>query len=161
MNVKKEKSKINQYSNELVWFVCKPLIVTLFICCLLVAYFLLAGYLYDNKALRYGYWMIGVVAFIIILIIRMLFYYKSNLKKYFSNADQFGNIEYVISKNDDEYVLEDITNKNINRIKTKDIKFIKFSKNLIFIKKHTNEIIWLPKTNELVQFFCQTFKSTK
>lgn len=105
--------------------------------------------------------MIGVVAFIIILIIRMLFYYKSNLKKYFSNADQFGNIEYVISKNDDEYVLEDITNKNINRIKTKDIKFIKFSKNLIFIKKYTNEIIWLPKTNELVQFFCQTFKSKK
>ena len=83
MNVKKEKSKINQYSNELVWFVCKPLIVTLFICCLLVAYFLLAGYLYDNKALRYGYWMIGVVAFIIILIIRMLFYYKSNLKNIF------------------------------------------------------------------------------
>ena len=75
------------------------------------------------------------VAFIIILIIRMLFYYKSNLKKYFSNADQFGNIEYVISKNDDEYFLEDITNKNITHNLEMSIIF------LIFFMKNQMEIV--------------------
>ena len=83
----------------------------------------------------------------------MLFILQKNLKIIFSNTNSQGNIEYLISEENDEFVFENITNKTINRLKFNNIKLIQCYKTCIIIQTNLNQIIWFPKNNELMALF--------
>ena len=148
-----KQKDLNLYLKELVWFSCKPLFIILFVCFVPIIYFLLVGYLSDREALYYGYGILCLFLLSLFIIVRCYLFYKKNLKIIFSNTNSQGNIEYLISEENDEFIFENITNKTINRLKFNNIKLIQCYKTCIIIQTNLNQIIWFPKNNELMALF--------
>ena len=83
----------------------------------------------------------------------MYFYYKKCLKSYFKDANSAGDIELTISYNDNEYRIENLSNKTVAVIKKVDIKTVKVMKKAVFIKTAMNEMIFFHKTAEVLELF--------
>lgn len=150
---KKNIKDLNVYLKEIVKHSCKPLFISILILIPLIIYFLLVGYLADDEALRYGYGLLAIIIMIMIYIIRVIFACKKNMKLYFKKANSNGEIEYGIYLDNNEFVIENFTNKTINRICKSEIIKIKSTKRIIFIKLVDKSSVFFPKTDELVEFF--------
>ena len=66
--------------------------------------------------------LLVVVVVVILVVARMYFYYKKTLKLFFRDADMNGDIELTILFDNEEYVIENLANKTVSRIKKADIK---------------------------------------
>ena len=55
--------------------------------------------------------------------------------------------------NDNEYRIENLSNKTVAVIKKADIKTVKVMKKAVFIKTAMNEMIFFPKTAEVLELF--------
>lgn len=88
----------------------------------------------------------------LIVILRLFFYYVRGFKHSFDSNENNDEMIYAIYKEEDEYVLNNITRKTVGRVKIKDIKSIRSSKNYIFLTA-VNDYMIFPKTEELVSFF--------
>lgn len=143
----------NKYLRELTWFSCKRIIILALIGFVFSTFFLLVGILDDREALSYGIGLFGLTMVLLLIVIRMIFYYKKNLDYFFKNADGGGNINCILEKENDQYVFVNITNKTIDRIDIKDIKSIVRKKNIIFIILKVGKTMFIPNTEELIELF--------
>lgn len=157
VSVKKNIKDINKYTWETVYFVSKPLIVIGIICIPLIVYFFVVGNLPNpnKELLRYGYTLLFLLIIMIINSIRLYFYYKKNLKFFFRDADFNGDIEVTISCEGDEYIIENRSGKCSNRLRKTDIAKIRVMKKCVFIKTKANQVMFFPKTDEVLQLFTE------
>lgn len=148
----KNINKINEYVVEYFLYFFKKIIVVEIICFPFLVYFFLIGILVDNEALIYAF---SILIVFVVLFIRMtigISQIKTSLNIYFRKADDDGNIYLTLSFSEDLFSIENLNNKNIINFKLIDISCIKISKKSIWIKLVTNQVIFLPKTKELIEF---------
>ena len=149
----KKNKDLKNYRNDVFWFLCKPLFITEIVCIPFIVYFLIVGFLSDEEALIYAFYILALFAIIFLIIIAQLFSTNKILISSFNEINQDGNIDFSIEFNDDEYLIENITLKTRNRLKKKDIKKLHFSKKTIIIKTELNQLLFFPKTKELEELF--------
>ena len=150
---KKQISDFNIYLKEMIWVLCKPLIIIEFIFLPFIIYFFLVGFLDDKEALIYGGCMLGIFAVLMLKILKTLILCKKNLKIYFNQTNSRGEIDFNIYLEDKEYVIENVTTQTSSRIKIDEIKVLTKSKNCIFLKTENNKLLFFPKTSSLVSLF--------
>ena len=151
ISIRENIKDVNAYAWEAVWFVLKPLIIIGIICVPLTIFFLSIENLPSKGPLGYGYMLLVVVVVVILLVARMYFYYKKTLKLFFRDADMNGDIELTILFDNEEYVIENLANKTVSRLKKADIKKMKVLKKCVFIKTMANQVIFFPKTDDLIR----------
>lgn len=152
---KKNIKDLKMYLHELVWFSCKSVIIIDVICIPLILYFFLVGFLADKEALSYAYGILALFILFLIYIIRIILLYRKNLKMFFSIVNVDGDVESSIYLDNDDLVMENISGKTINRIKLSEIKSLTTTKNLIIAKTSLGQLLFFPKSKELVEFFEQ------
>lgn len=152
---KKNIKDLKMYLHEIVWFSCKPLIIIDVVCIPFILYFFLVGFLADKEALTYAFGILIIFIFVLLIIIRMILFYRKNLKMLFSIANVDGDVESSIYLDNDDLVMENISRKTINRIRLSEIKSLTITKNLIIAKTSLGQALLFPKSKELVEFFEQ------
>lgn len=156
-NVKKNIKDINVYAWESTWFALKPLIISgiffvpialyfLIICCII-------GFSTDKETLEYGIGSWLLVFLVLIVVARWFFFYKKNLKAFFRDANSDGDVELSISFDGNEYLFENLSNKSVGRLKKSEIKRVEDLKKCVFIKTTLGQVIFLPKTDEVLELF--------
>ena len=103
--------------------------------------------------MRYAYISLFVLILLLLYVVRVYFYYKKNLKLYFRDADSDGTVEVTVSREGDEYIMENLSGKSVSRLRKTDIKKTKVTKNCLFIKTNANVVIFFPKTDEILDLF--------
>ena len=141
------------YLCEMIWFLCKPIIVIGLICIPLIIYFFLIGLFVDKEALFYGYGILGIFAILLLILIRMTFHCKRRLQYLFEFVNENGDIDFSISKDNDEFIIENLTRKIVNRIKVNEIKSVITTKKLVFVKIAIGQLYFFPKTEEMKEMF--------
>lgn len=131
------------YLHEIVWFSCKSIIIIDVVCIPLIIYFFLVGFLADIEALTYAFGILLIFITLLSIIIRMILLYRKNLKMFFSIANGDGDVELSIYLDNDDWVIENISRKTINRIKLSEIKSLTTTKNLIIAKTSLGLILSL------------------
>ena len=114
---KKSSKDINIYLKEFFWLKFAPIIALAIICIPFVIFILFVGIFSDREAFKTGAVVLIIFIWALLVIIRMLLYCKKFFKRYFENANVNGDFEYIISINNDEYAIENITKKTVDRIK--------------------------------------------
>ena len=155
ISVKHNIKDLSIYTLEATWFVLKPLIIIGIICIPFALFFLLVGIFVDKESIAYGSCVFYVLLFSILIVLRVYFHYRKVLKAYFRDANSDGNIELTISYNDNEYQIEAFSNKTVSTIKKTDIKAVKVMKKCVFIKTTTKQMIFFPRTDEVLQLFAE------
>ena len=155
VSVKKNVRNLNSYAWESVLFVLKPLIIVGVICIPLTVFFLIVEYLPNKEPLGYGYGLLLVLLAVVLIVVRVFFSYKKTLKLFFRDADTDGNVELTICIDNDEYVIENVSSKTVNRIKKSDVKKVKALKKCVFIKMVGNRFVFFPKTDEILNLFVE------
>ena len=153
IKVIRNKKYIRKYSFDMLWFSCKPLIILNFAILPFMIFFLLVGIFSDKEAFNYFGYLIVCFILSLAINIRMFFYYKKSNLMFFNTCDEDGNVEEIITLENDEYVINNTTNKTINRIKKNEIKYLYQTKNAIIIKTIYNQKVYIPKNDELLDFF--------
>ena len=124
IKVIRNKKYIRKYSFDMLWASCKPLIILNFAILPFMIFFLLVGIFSDKEAFNYFCHMIICFILSLAINIRMYFYYKKSNQMFFNTCDEDGNVEEIITLENDEYVINNTTQKTINRIKKSEIKSI-------------------------------------
>lgn len=153
VNVKKNVKDINAYTWETVWFGLKKLNIIGIVFVPVVFTLLFLGIFVNKNVFTYLPLAFFILLIFVLIYIRMYFYYKKCLKSYFKDANSDGDIELTISYNDNEYRIENLSNKTVAAIKKADIKTVKVMKKAVFIKTAMNEMIFFPKTAEVLELF--------
>ncbi len=153
IKVIRNKKYIRKYSFDMLWASCKPLIILNFAILPFMIFFLLVGIFSDKEAFNYFCHMIICFILSLAINIRMYFYYKKSNQMFFNTCDEDGNVEEIITLENDEYVINNTTQKTINRIKKSEIKSIIQTKKAIIIKTIYNQKVYIPKNDELLDFF--------
>lgn len=153
IKVIRNKKYIRKYSFDMLWVSCKPLIILNFAILPFMIFFLLVGIFSDKEA--FNDFVRLMICFILSLAIniRMFFYYKKSNLMFFNTCDEDGNVEEIITLENDEYVINNTTQKTINRIKKNEIKSLYQTKRAIIIKTIYNQKVYIPKNDELLDFF--------
>lgn len=153
IKVIRNKKYIRMYSFDMLWTSCKPLIILNFAILPFMIFFLLVGIFSDKEA--FNDFVRLIICFILSLAIniRMFFYYKKSNLMFFNTCDEDGNVEEIITLENDEYVINNTTHKTINRIKKNEIKSIIQTKKAIIIKTIYNQKVYIPRNDELLDFF--------
>lgn len=148
IKIEKKEEDLRVYLNNLFWSAYTPLVIISFIFIILSLILLLIGFLLNAKVLKYGYEAVMLLAIILIMNLRAYLFIDKKLKIFFKNSN--GKVEYLISKEENEYIVNDITNGNVVRFKDEDIKSIKLSKKCIIIKLKSKEGLFFLKNNEII-----------
>ena len=150
---KKNAKDIKIYLHECTWFLWKPWIIFCIVCIVPILYFTIVGIVVDRHMLSYA---VGISLFCLIIIIMMLrvrSVYKKMLLEFFESANPDGSVDMSISVDGGEYVIENLTKKTVIRIKKNKIQMMRLLKNCIFIRMSLGEVLFFPKTDELVALF--------
>ena len=152
VEVLRNKKYIRNYTLDMLWVSCKPLIIINIAIVPFMIYFLLVGIFSDREA--FNDFVRLIICFILLLAIsiRWFFYYKKINLMFFNTCDEDGNVKELITLENDEYVINNITHKTINRIKKNEIKSISQTKRAIIIKTIYNQKAYIPKNDELLVF---------
>ena len=152
VEVLRNKKYIRNYTLDMLWVSCKPLIIINIAIVPFMIYFLLVGIFSDKEA--FNDFVRLIICFILLLAIsiRRFFYYKKINLMFFNTCDEDGNVKELITLENDEYVINNITHKTINRIKKNEIKSISQTKRAIIIKTVYNQKVYIPKNDELLVF---------
>ena len=152
VEVLRNKKYIRNYTLDMLWVSCKPLIIINIAIVPFMIYFLLVGIFSDREA--FNDFVRLIICFILLLAIsiRWFFYYKKINLMFFYTCDEDGNVKELITLENDEYVINNITHKTINRIKKNEIKSISQTKRAIIIKTIYNQKAYIPKNDELLVF---------
>lgn len=157
VNFKMNIKDSNKYLHDLISLSCKKIIIIAIICFLLSSYFILVGIFYDKEAFMYGFGLIMIDIILLIVLIRVVLYYKKNLSYMFKFVNSNGELEYTLSKENSQYILENLTRKTVTRINLDNIKLIAVKKGIILIKMKVGNAIFLPNTNDLTSFFSSNY----
>ena len=145
------RNRIITYSIEIMRKKFAVFIALFILSFVFAVYYLLFG-IFNNHLSRDFYIYLCLTIFMLIVILRLFFYYVRGFKHSFDSNENNDEMIYAIYKEEDEYVLNNITRKTVGRVKIKDIKSIRSSKNYIFLTA-VNDYMIFPKTEELVSFF--------
>jgi hypothetical protein len=149
----KKISDLNTYLKEMLLALYKSLMIIELIFIPFIIYFFLVGFFVNKEAFLYGCSILGIFVINLLKILKMFILFKKNLKIYFKDINNKGEIEFSIYLEYEEYVIENITTKKTGRIKKDEIKFITKSKNCIFIKTTNEQIFFFPRTSALTDLF--------
>ena len=152
VEVLRNKKYIRNYTLDMLWVSCKPLIIINIAIVPFMIYFLLVGIFSDKEAFNDFVRMIICFILLLAINIRWFFYYKKINLMFFNTCDEDGNVKELITLENDEYVINNITHKTINRIKKNEIKSITQTKRAIIIKTIYNQKAYIPKNDELLVF---------
>ena len=152
VEVLRNKKYIRNYTLDMLWVSCKPLIIINIAIVPFMIYFLLVGIFSDKEAFNDFVRLIICFILLLAIIIRWFFYYKKINLMFFNTCDEDGNVKELITLENDEYVINNITHKTINRIKKNEIKSITQTKRAIIIKTIYNQKAYIPKNDELLVF---------
>lgn len=148
IKIEKNKDNVKTYMKDLFWAFCKIIFIIDIISFIYTCLFLIIGFLFSYKeSIRSGFELLALTVMLAIIEVMIFFNINKNLKLLFKNSNI---VEFLISKEDDDFIIENVTNKTQIRIKCKDIKKIKLTKKIIIIKTELNGTIWFPMNDELV-----------
>jgi hypothetical protein len=148
VEVIRNKKYIRNYTLDMLWVSCKLLIIINIAILPFMIYFLLVGIFSDKEAFKDFVRLIECFILLLVINIRMFFHYKKINLMFFSTCDEDGNVKELITLENDEYVVNNITHQTINRIKKNEIKSISQTKRAIIIKTIYNQkLIFLKMMN--------------
>jgi len=149
---KKENEK--GYFHDMMWNGFKPFLFIV-ICAILIFLMLLVG---SKNPLPY----ILILIFIVILAVSTTVIISKGIKKclreIFKSADENGNVNGIVYKENNDIVIEITSRKTVNRIPVYLLKQITICDYCIFVKGTNNITYTLPRSAEAIQFFAQFMK---
>lgn len=78
IKVLRNKKNIKEYTFDMFWVTCKPLVILNSLFLLFMIFFLLVGIFSDKEAFEYFYYMISAFVFLLAINLRMFYFYKKN-----------------------------------------------------------------------------------
>lgn len=138
---------------EIVLSQIKPSLIIGIGSLLFTIYFLLIGYLFDSKALSFGYPLLFITVFMIVVSISTYYRYKKAIELNFSKNAKDNIINYTIEKNGNCYKILCLENNKAVEFHKKDISKIYFMKNLIIVKLQSKNIIDFPNKKNILDLF--------
>lgn len=138
---------------EIVLSQIKPCLIIGMGSLLFTIYFLLIGYLFDSEALSFGYPLLFITVFMIVVSISTYYRYKKAIELDFSKTAKDNIINYTIEKNGNCYKILCLENNKTVEFHKKDIRKIYFMKNLIIVKLQSKDIIDFPNKKNILDLF--------
>ena len=138
---------------EIVLSQIKPCLIIGISSLIFTIYFLLIGYLFNSEALIYGYSLLFITIFMIVVSISIYYRYKKTIEFTFNKLAKDNVINFTIEKSGNCYRVLCLENNKTVEFYGKDIRKIYFMKNLIIIKLKSKKIIDFPNKKNILDLF--------
>ena len=155
---RKTKDDLPMYAKAVGFTYCKqPMMISL-VSLPFALFFMIVGFLDNKEAFTFGGPLLFLTIFMAIVAIRTYFSFKKTIITTFNSQNIDGVIEFSIFRDNDVFVIDNLSIKDRFVFRNSDIANVHYKKNVIVVRLRTgsfyvSKFVSLPNTQELKQLF--------